>query len=861
MRKWLKQRFHEKDDELREELAYHLDRRAAETDPASARRAFGNPTQAYEDLRAMNIPVWFESLMQDLTYALRGLRRAPAFALASTLALALGIGSTTAVFSVVDRLLLRPLPVQDEASLVSLGMSAPIEPNEWLLGPDYILWRDKQTAFRSMTSTTGRRDCDLLEEKPVRLSCVDVESTFLSTMGIQPALGRSFTHEEDLPGADPVGLISYALWQTRFAGSESVIGQSLRIDGRPMKIIGVLRHDFETPTLAEVDVLVPQKLNEPRQALRQTMAYVRVYARLKPGVTLDQARASLIPLFDESMKFVPPQFKKEVRFRMTSFLERQVRDSKTAMLVLFGAVLCVLLVACANVANLMLARAASRQREMAVRASIGASRSRLLRQRLTEHLLLSTLAGLAGIGLSMLLLKLFRVLAPLGLPRLTEATLDGRVLLFTALMCVLSAVLSGVAPAFTTLRMEALSSRSGSPARPLLRQVLAASQIALSVVLLSCAGLLLRSLWALEQQDLGISSDHVLVARLAVNGEQYREPRQRHVFFDAVEQRLRSLPGVEVVALADSMPPLDRTQAMIFSRIQKEGIPLDPRAPTGGMVTQPTVSPGYFKALRIPLDLGRAFNEDDRNAPESLLVIDHNLAQRLYGNDNAIGRRLRLGMEGPWHTIVGVARSALNAGLDKASDPEYYLLQRRDSEIAHRRQAVVIRTVRDPQLLAKSVRAEVAAVDPTLPVDMETLDSRIHKLTARPRFNATLLLMFAIFGMTLAAIGLAAVITYLVSQRTREIGVRMAVGATSGEIRAMVLGQSLRWTIAGAAAGLAGAMLAGRWLGSLLFGVKPNDPVTLSSVTLILLLVGLGAAWIPARMASRLDPMSALRQD
>ena len=258
MWKWLKQRFHEKDDELREELAYHLDRRAAETDPASARRAFGNPTQAYEDLRAMNIPVWFESLMQDLTYALRGLRRA----LASTLALALGIGSTTAVFSVVDRLLLRPLPVHDEASLVSLGMSAPIEPNEWLLGPDYILWRDKQTAFRSMTSTTGRRDCDLLEEKPVRLSCVDVESTFLSTMGIQPALGRSFTHEEDLPGADPVGLISNALWQTRFAGSESVIGQSLRIDGRPMKIIGVLRHDFETPTLAEVDVLVPQKLNE-----------------------------------------------------------------------------------------------------------------------------------------------------------------------------------------------------------------------------------------------------------------------------------------------------------------------------------------------------------------------------------------------------------------------------------------------------------------------------------------------------------------------------------------------------------------------------------------------------------------------
>jgi putative ABC transport system permease protein len=443
--------------------------------------------------------------MNDLRHTLRILLKNPAFTLTAVLALALGIGATTAVFSVVDRILFRSLPYPQEERLVSLGLVAPIEPQEFMLGADYLEWRRQQTPLESLTSWSGVNDCDLTDGTPVRAACAQVEANFLRTLGVQPLLGRDFTIEDDRPNAPRVVLLSYGLWQRRFAGDRSVGGRTLFLDGLPAMVVGVLPSDFELPTLARVDLLVPQALDEATQQRPRTGRVLRSFARLKPGVSLEQAQLAMQPLFQGSLKWVPPQFQKEVKFRMRLLRDRQIQDARVTSWVLLGSVAAVLLIACVNVANLLLARAVGRQREMAIRAALGAGRGRLIRQTLTECLVLALVGGIFGCLLAHYLLRLFVAIAPEGIPRLSQASLDWRVLLFAVTVSLMSGLVFGLAPALARTETQSLirtTSRLGS--RGGFRQALVAAQIAISLVLLTSAGLLLRSLWNLMNVPLGM---------------------------------------------------------------------------------------------------------------------------------------------------------------------------------------------------------------------------------------------------------------------------------------------------------------------------------------------------------------------
>lgn len=800
--------------------------------------------------------------VQDLRYALRSFGRNPAFTLTAVLAAALGIGASTAVFSVVDRILFRSLPYPNEEQLVSLGMTAPIEPTEFVFGPDYLEWRQERTAFQEFASYSGSSDCDLSEQNPVRLSCVRVESTFLPVFGIQPVVGRNFTADEDRPNAPRVALISHGLWQRRFGGDPSVPGRTISLDGLPATIIGVLPADFELPNLAQADVMVPQAVGAQQ---RPQGAVLRVFARLKPGVTPEQAKAALEPLYQRSVTFVPPRFQKMVGLRVRSVRDRQVQDARLASWLLFGAVGAVLLIACANVANLLLARAAGRRRELAVRAALGAGRGRLIRQTLTESLALALIGGVAGCLLAGVLLKLFVLIAPQGIPRLDQAALDLRVLVFTLGASLLSGALFGLAPAFENpFRFAGLAgSRALGPSRHLFRQFLMAAQFAVSVILLAGAGLLLHSLWNLQRVPLGMEPETVLTADLALAVHSYPDARRQAAFFEELETRLARFPGITAVALSDSVPPAGPMHVRPYVTLDVEGRP--PMEPgIRDMVAWRMVSPGYFSALSIPILKGRAFQDQDRASSENLVILGDSLARRLFPGEDPLGKRIKLD---PWFTVVGVARDVRNNGLAAQADPEFYVVRKRSTDdpswrsTSPRRAMLLVRSSLRAQTVSEWIRSETAQMDATLPVQIVPMTQRVGRLAERPRFNATLLGIFAAMGVLLAAIGLYGVVSCLVIERTQEIGVRMALGATPGRIAKMVLSNTARWTGAGAVAGLGGAWMSMGWLTTMLFQVSARDPRVLGAAVALLLTIGLLAAWIPSRRAARVDPMAALRQE
>ncbi len=494
------------DENLDVELRSHLQllageniRRGMSPEEAqhAARREFGGVEQTKEAYREQRGLPFIDTLLQDLRFALRMLAKKPGFAVVAILTLAVGIGATSAVFSVVDRILFRSLPYPQDERLVSFGVMAPFDSREFMLGPDFVDWRPRQAPFESITAVEpGSVDCDLTEQNPSRLSCGQADAAFLPTFRIQPILGRNFTREEDRPNAPRVALLSYGLWRSRFAGDPQIVGKSLSLDGKPALIMGVLPADFEMPTLARADLLLPLALDESTgRGPDARQRIIRTFARLKPGITQTQATAMLQPLYQESLNYVPPQFRKEVSLRVRSLRDRQVGDSRTASWILLGAVISVLLVACTNVANLVLARATGRQRELAVRAALGASRARLIRQTLTESLLLGILGGLAGCGVAYLLLGLFMSIAPDGIPHLQQAALDFRVLAFTLGISLVSGIFFGLAPALRQPEPDLLAGKeSRATARNFLRQTLVTAQIAVSLVLLAGAGLLLRSL-------------------------------------------------------------------------------------------------------------------------------------------------------------------------------------------------------------------------------------------------------------------------------------------------------------------------------------------------------------------------------
>ena len=809
-----------------------------------------------------------ETTLLDVRHSLRAMSRNPAFTLTGVLAAALGIGASAAVFSAVDRILFRPLPYRDEARLASVGVMAPLDTNEFLFASGYFDLRRTPGPFAAVTAfQAGNIACDLTEHSPLRLRCLRLESNFLETLGMAPAAGRMFSRDEDRPNGPRVAMISYSLWQSRFAADPHVAGRTLLLDGAPVEITGVLPADFLMPTLTPVDVVLPLALDESRE--REGRA-LRVFARLNSGVTPQQARQALAPYFARVLETVPPQFRKEVSLRVRLVRDRQVGDARTASLALLGAVLAVMLIACANIANLLLARATGREREMAVRAALGASRARLARQVLTESLVLGLFGGAAGCGLAFAILGGFQAMGQDSLPRLNEASIDWRVLLFAVAAAMASGLAAGLAPACRPAGAGGPGgTRSTPPVRGWLRGTLVTAQIAVSMVLLAGAGLLLRSLWNLKRVPLGLESDRVLTASFVLGRQGYQDGARQLAFFDQLEQLLRALPGVEAAAISDSLPPSGGTRGRPLSTIEIEGHPRLPEG-TGGMVSWRYVTPGYFSALGIPIRRGRGFTDEDRAAATYSIVLSETLAHQIFPNQNPLGQHILRGPKGEWFTVIGVAADVHGRGPANRADPEYYVVRKSVPDLTWANQEpptgwrgayLAVRTAIDPRFAAAEVRKLMASMDATLPVEVGTMRARVEGVTERPRFYATLLGVFAGVGVLLAAIGLFGVMSFLVAQRRREIGVRMALGATPESVVQHMLGFAARWTASGLMLGAFGAVAATRWLRSLLFQVEPGDPRAIAGAVVLLALVAMASAALPAWRAAGVDPATTLREE
>ena len=858
--------------EFEDEIEFHIDMHTAEgmragLNQESARRQalvrLGGAEQARQAYRERAGLPFIETILQDVLYALRGLRRNPAFALMAILTLALGIGATTAVFSVVDRILFRDPPYAHPDRLVSVGLTAPIIPQEFMLGASYYVWRDNQQPFAALTSETGVNACDLTEHNPAHLSCGSVEANFLPTLGIAPILGRNFLPEEDRPKGPKVALISYALWTGHYSRDPGIVNRLIDIDGSQVRVVAVLPKEFEMPTLEQADIIVPQALDEAEQRKADPGRVMYAFARLKPGMTIPQAAAQLQPLFNYSLRLAPPRFRSEIHLRVRSLRDRPMHDARQTAWVLLAAVLAVLLIACANVASLLLTRATARERELAVRSALGASRIRLVRQGLVESLLLSLFGAAVGCALAEGLLRAFIALAPSGLPFLRSAQLDIRIASFTVIVAFGSSLVFGLMPALYRPRSIALVARiQPTGARAVLRRIIVAGQIAISMVLLAGAALLVRSFHGLEAQSLGMRTRGVVTASITLNRYRYPTPPAQMQFFLAAEAAVRKLPGVEAVGVSDTVPPGGFRRDHIYSVMEVEGRP-PMTGGTEGMVAWRWVTPQYFRALDIPVVRGRPFAEEQRTASEHFMIVSRLLADRMFPGQDPIGQHVKPTPNQPWFTVEGVAADVKNSGLETQDEPEYYQLRRDNAEDWQQAPSAVlmVKTTLPPQAVAQWIRTEIGGIDPTVPVDVETLDQRVSQLADRPRFETALLGFFAFTGLVMAVIGLYGVIAYLAVQRTQEIGVRMALGASRGDILRLVFAEGLRLVALGIVVGLAAALAVSRLLHSLLFHVGPHDPASYIVVALVLGFVALAATLLPARTAMKTDPMAALRTD
>jgi predicted permease len=817
----------------------------------------------------MQLGTFLQPTGQEFRYVWRRLRKNPGFTASTVVVIAIGIGASAAVFSVVDRVLFRSLPYAEDSRLVSVGVTAPIERQEFMLGRQYFDWKDHQTPFEALTSWGGVADCDITTQNPVRVGCASVEWNFLETLGVQPIIGRNFTREEDRPHGPHVAIISYGIWKSRLAGDLKAIGRMIDLNGETNMIVGVLPREFELPTLASADILFPQRLDEAAQRRSGQGAALGVFARLKPGTTMAQADAQLQPLLKDFLSSVPPQFRKEVKLRIRSIRDRQVHEAKTASWLLLGAVLAVLLIACANVANLLLARSASRQRELAVRAALGATQGRLALLALTESLSIGGLGGVAGCILAYMLMRTFITIAPEGIPHMQQATLDLRVLAFALFASLASGSLFGLAPALQRARPEALTGwHEAGSSRNWFRQVLIVGQVAGSLVLLFSAGLLVHTLCNIENGPLEMATGGVLKREIVLNQQLYPTASRQLAFFEELETRLRNSPGTKTVALSDSLPPASAARSTIYAGIEVEGRPKFTEG-TGGTVVWRAVTPDYFSALGIPILQGRSFREEDRAPNRNVIVLGQMLVRRLFPGEDPVGKRMQVNNAPPWFTVVGIAGDVRNNGIVGEDEPEYYLLRAHapdyglGSRIAAdglRRASVIVRTSSALQPMEQWLHAEIHRLDSTLPMDIATLDQRVGRLAQRPKFSAVLLGLFAAMALVMSAVGLYGVMSFFVVQRTREIGVRMAMGATPPSIVRLVLGYAARWTLAGLLIGLAGAVLAGRTLHSVLFHVDGGDPWVLCLATTLLMAVALVASWLPSWRAARVDPLIALRE-
>jgi putative ABC transport system permease protein len=818
-------------------------------------------------MRATASGWWIGTVLQDVRYALRGFRRNPLFTISVLVTLALGSGATTAVFSVVDRILFRPLPYADPSRIVSVGMVHSLENQEFLMGRSYVEWQNDQTPFSSFAAqSTNVHNCDLVENNPAQLDCIAFQAGFLPLLGISPVLGRNFLPEEDRPNGPHVVMISYGLWKGHYDGDPHILDRMINVDGNPARVVGVLPEDFQFPTLESADIISPFAFNP---AVQQTVNGgfgdpMRLFARLKPDASVAQAYAQMQPLFSGDLNWFPASAKKELRLSIRTLRDRETQDVRPVAWILFGFVLAVLLIACANVAGLMMARGAGRQRELAVRSAIGASRGRLIRQALTEALLLSFAGGLAGLVLAQGLVMVFVRVAPTGVPFIGKAHLDLRIAAFAALVSCLCGVTSGFAMALQKPGLAALNAKvSMSRSHAFLRRSLVTGQIAVSIILLSGATLLLRSFAKIEEQNLGMQTGGVLTMKVALPWWRYNTDQKVMDFYLRLESSLRRLPGTRTVGMADSIPPGGWSQHSRYSDLVVQGRPPAPPG-TGGTVVYREVTPDYFRALNIPIVRGRDFTEQDRTGNEQEAILSRLLAARLFPSEDPIGQRFKSDgfRSGAGTIVVGVADNAKNNGLTEQNDPEMYTLRRSvPDDWSGNRLIVVIDSVMPASTIEPWVRSEVASIDRTVPVAMEPLNRTISRLADRPRFETTLLGFFALTGLVLAVVGLYGLIAFMTTQRTHEIGVRMALGATQANILRLIANDGLRMVVVGLALGLGTALAVSRMLKALLFQISAYDPLTYLVVPLLLSLVALVAILIPARAGTRVEPAVTLRAE
>jgi predicted permease len=854
------------DDELREEIDSHLAMRREWNEqqglsPADARQAahrqFGGGLRALEDMRAVHRWIWLDQAVQDVRYSLRGFRHSPGFAAIAIATLAIGIGASTAVFSAVDPLLFRPLPYPHGDRLVSVGYFGPVDSNEFQLVSTHFDWRREQVPFESLTAMRTGGQCDLGSEVPRTVPCYQVEANFLPTLGVAPLMGRLFTADEDRPGGPRVALISDALWQSEFGGDASVLDRTITVDEQRVRILGVLPRGFVMPQLGEVDLLQPARFDESLPHSQASQQFIRSFARLREGVTVQQAREQLQPLFEDSVrKDVPAELRSDVRLVVRSLRDRQYHDLIPASWMLLGAVGALLLLACFNVANLLLARTAARRRELALRAAIGAGRGRLIRQMSTESLILALAGGTAGTLLALVLVRLFVRLASGSAFPFEKVVVDARILIFSLAVSVLSAFVFGVFPCTERPNSEALAGwRNADAVSNRLRVILVTAQIAASLVLLSGATLLSQSLSRLQNQPLGFTPDHLISATINARGSRYQRPEERGKLLDELETRLSRLPS-DQFAMSDSSP-LAGSLGRPFSNIRVANRP--PLPANGGLVMNRWVTPGYFRALHIPMIKGRDFTEFERASGEAVVILNSALARKMFGAESPLGERIDLDGGAGWSSIVGVVADSKNIRIDQPADPEYYRLRPKGrpsySGIAW------FRTGMNSEALAKLVRDEVASIDPNLPVTFGTLQERVDRQVQQPRLIALLVVVFASSGLLLAAVGLYGVMSFLVTQRTREIGVRMALGARGRDVAIMIARFAGFCTAAGAIVGVLISVALARLARTLLFEVSPYDLLSLGISLLVLAIAACLAAGFPSARAARMNPAVSLRTD
>jgi len=800
-------------------------------------------------------------MIQDLRYALRMLLKYKGFTVVAVSTLALGIGANTAIFSLVSGVLLRPLPYPSADRIIYFQGQNPAAgiTDSNISIADYLDWAKQSDLFSSTALfESGNANLSADGTEPERVPRAFVTSGFFSVLGVQPILGRLLLGEDDLANAEPVAVLSAGLWKRRFGADPNIIGRKLTISGKPVTVVGVMGAGYEYPEETQVWSSWPIASEEKRRDNRSSSAF----ARLRPGIGLKQAQTQ-ISATNARLGQAYPDTNKGWDVRLVALHDLLVREVKPSLLVLFGAVAFVLLIACANVANLLLARAASRQKEIAIRAAMGASRGRIIRQMMTESLLLSIIGGIGGALLSAWLTDILLSAMPTGAPRVGQVSFDYQVLAFAILVSAVTGIVFGLAPALQTSRLDVNSSlkeggRTDAPRRTSGRNLLLIGEVALSLMLLIGASLLIKSFIRLQDVKSGFNPQGVLISSVGLPRANYSEPAQRIEFFRQLEEHVAALPGVRAVGGAINLP-LGASNYLIGRAFIPEGRSLTVEESVNASYS--TIIGDYFRALQIPVLAGRGFSETDIDTAPKVAIINESLARKYFGSANgALGKRLTVWRDEKFQReIVGVVGDTKVNTLEGANLPQIYVPHAQDSDWGF--MAMVIRTAGDPASLAPAVRREVLTLDKNQPIyNVRTMDEVVMNSIRTRRLSMLLFAAFAGAALVLAALGIYGVMAYSVTERVREIGIRMALGAQAGDVQRMIVRQGMTLTLAGVGVGLAGAVGLSRVLNSLLFGTNAIDPMTFAAISVLLGLVALVACYLPARHAARVDPIKALAQ-